>query len=274
MSIFRSLGFLCAGLGMRTLRTGMNGQDVQRWQLFLAGQGYDIGEADGDFGPKTKRATEYFQRDRNLTPDGVAGRETLIRAMAMGFGDFEDEHDEETSSLWPPKPAFGPLVSTADRQRVFGAFAYKATPTPGNPEGITITDNWAKDNMILVDVPQLKGVPGSSGKVYFHKLAAQQLVDLFAAWEAEGLLPLVLSWAGSWVPRFIRGSRTVLSNHAFGTAFDINVPQNMLGAQPALVGQKGSVRKLAPIAAEHGFYWGGWFDGRPDGMHFEVAFLK
>lgn len=46
-----------------------------------------------------------------------------------------------------------------------------------------------------------------------------------------------------------------------------------LGAQPALSGQKGSVRDLVGIANEHGFYWGGHFRTRLDGMHFEVARL-
>jgi hypothetical protein len=40
-----------------------------------------------------------------------------------------------------------------------------------------------------------------------------------------------------------------------------------------LVGEKGSVRELVPIANRWGFYWGGHYNGRPDGMHFEVAFL-
>ena len=56
------------------------------------------------------------------------------------------------------------------------------------------------------------------------------------------------------MPRFVRGSTTSLSNHAFGSAFDINVPFNRLGARPALVGQKGSVRRLVKTAHRHGFY--------------------
>ena len=74
------------------------------------------------------------------------------------------------------------------------------------------------------------------------------------------------------MPRFVRGSRTILSNHSFGTAFDINVPWNLLGSVPALVGQKGSVRELVPIANQNGFYWGGHFP-RKDGMHFSIAKL-
>jgi hypothetical protein len=63
-----------------------------------------------------------------------------------------------------------------------------------------------------------------------------------------------------------------LSNHAFGSAFDINAGQNGLGRIPAAVGAYGSVRELVPIAHRFGFYWGGHFS-RADGMHFEVAKL-
>jgi hypothetical protein len=46
-----------------------------------------------------------------------------------------------------------------------------------------------------------------------------------------------------------------------------------------MIGEKGCVRELVPIANEHGFYWGGHFGsvvngkmiGRMDGMHFEIA---
>jgi hypothetical protein len=37
------------------------------------------------------------------------------------------------------------------------------------------------------------------------------------------------------VPRHLRGSRTVLSNHAFGSAFNRNERFNKLGQRPALV---------------------------------------
>jgi len=62
--------------------------------------------------------------------------------------------------------------------------------------------------------------------------------------------------AGGYKPRFKRGVPGVLSNHAFGTAFDINVECNALGATPALFGQRGCVRELVPIAHKWGFFWG------------------
>jgi hypothetical protein len=122
---------------------------------------------------------------------------------------------------------------------------------------------------VLIQVPQLIPIRDNAN-VRCHRLVAKQTIDLFAAWEQEGLMPLVLSWHGMYNPRFIRGREGALSNHAFGSAFDINLDNNMLGALPALVGQKGSVRLLVETANRFGFYWGGHFSRR-DGMHFEIA---
>ena len=92
-------------------------------------------------------------------------------------------------------------------------------------------------------------------------------------WEKAGLLDRIISFGGGFEPRFVRGSTTTLSNHSFGSAFDINVAWNERGHRPALVGEKGSVRELVPIAHKWGFWWGGHFS-TPDGMHFEVAVLR
>jgi hypothetical protein len=163
------------------------------------------------------------------------------------------------------------LVSDSEKRHLFGSFSYVHSPLPKDTEHIRITDGWDKKNIIGIDVPQISRIAGI-GKTYFHKAAAAQLQDLWRDWEAADLLHLVITWHGSYNPRFIRGSRTHLSQHAFGTAFDINLAWNRLGSLPAFVGQKGSVRELVQIANENGFYWGGHFN-RLDGMHFEIAKL-
>jgi hypothetical protein len=38
-----------------------------------------------------------------------------------------------------------------------------------------------------------------------------------------------------------------------------------------LKAEKGSVRELVPIASEQGWYWGGHYQSRKDGMHFELV---
>jgi len=86
-----------------------------------------------------------------------------------------------------------------------------------------------------------------------------------------GLLDRTLTWDGGYVPRRVRGSTTTLSNHAFGAAFDVNEPWNKLANIPALIGSRGSMRELVQIAGRLGFFWGGHYARRKDGMHFEVA---
>lgn len=254
---------------MKLLKIGAEGAEVKKWQYFLLGQGLYNKVADGKFGPNTQQATIQFQSLHGLNPDGTVGNMTYAKAMLLGFGVVADTRTDITGEDFPKKPAFQPLVSNAERAELFGKIAFKSKPLPDNPENIEITNSWERDNIIKAVVPQLTAIKGSPN-VYFHKKGANQLIKLFKDWETAGLLHKVLTWEGAYNPRFVRGSRTVLSNHAFGTAFDINYSWNKLGAVPALVGQKGCVRELVEIANKNGFYWGGHFT-RKDGMHFEVA---
>lgn len=138
---------------------------------------------------------------------------------------------------------------------------------------IRILGGWAQKNIVKVHIPQLAGIENAplDCHVYFHRAGAKQLQSLFAAWERAGLLHLIKTWAGTFAPRLIRGSATQLSNHAFGSAFDINAAWNGLGKQPAT--GAGTVIPLVRLANQHGFFWGGHYNGRKDGMHFELAVL-
>lgn len=172
-------------------------------------------------------------------------------------------------NFYPAKPDFKALTS-AGRERLFGKFRYEAT---GNGN-IKILGNWVAENIVKVKIPQLIGIEGApkDGIIFWHKKGVEQIKGFFQAVEDAGLLHLIISWAGSYNARFIRGSHTNLSNHSWATAFDINAPQNWLGKQPAAIGQKGCLLQLVSIAHQFGFYWGGHFD-RLDGMHFELAVL-
>jgi hypothetical protein len=259
---------------MQILRRGSEGDDVRRWQRFLIGQGMLASAADGTFGPVTERATKAFQGRAKIDRDGMVGPMTLAAALQRGFDlGFTDPHGGEDGSDWPPRPDFPPLVANVDRARVFGEFRYE--PVGPDTDDIRILDGWQKTNMAPVVLSQLVGVKGApdAGRIFVHRLVVDQVRGLFQAWEAAGLVDGLLTWEGSFAPRFVRGSRTTVSNHAWGTAFDVNFPWNRLGAVPALRGEKGSVRDLVPIAHELGFYWGGHFS-RCDGMHFEVARLQ
>ena len=252
---------------MKVIRRGSKGAVVRQWQNFLLGNGLYNGEVDGDFGPKTVSATKAFQQKHKLMPvDGIVGNDTWGKAMCLGLQAIPPVTTHKQSAGWPPAGKLAP-TNLMLRRNLFGAFKYEAAPTANNREGIKILGNWQQENIVSVTVPQLSAVSGApkSGRVFFHRAVAAQLVALFQAWEDAGLIDRVLTWGGSFNPRFIRGSTKHLSNHAWGTAFDINVRWNFLGVRPALAGSKGSVRELVPLAEKHGFYWGGYFKTRPDG---------
>lgn len=277
--------------GHPELREGDKGRWVERLQHLLNAEGCSC-IADGDFGPKTAHQVRVFQAQESLTVDGVVGELT--------WAALEDAHkgragDDVEGWGWGPKerpdppraparPDFDPLRGNVGRHEVFGYFKYAPAPTSGNAEAVRFLDDWPDRNIVSIEIPQLMRIPGiphegrmvgkgpRMGTVSVHHLVATQMHELWQAWEDHGLLDLVITWGGLWAPRYIRGSRSVLSNHCFASAFDINVPWNGLGREPAGFQKRGSVWELVELAHEYGFYWGGHFQ-RKDGMHFEVARL-
>ena len=133
---------------------------------------------------------------------------------------------------------------------------------------ITIkTPNWAKNNIIsfkIADVPKL-------GTMTMHKRIAPQFRAWFLAAVRRGLGDKILANGGTYVPRTMTNQETKLSNHALGSAIDINVAQNGWDCVPAARGKTGSVRELADFCADFGLFWGGWYKGTKDGMHFEAV---
>jgi hypothetical protein len=173
---------------------------------------------------------------------------------------------------FPPMPPFPP----ANREATFGRFAYVAAPVSQEPDAIRITDGWDKAHLGAMALPELAQVRKmASSTITFYRPAHAQLRSLFASWRRAGLLPVIKTWDGAYNPRYMRKASHVrknLSNHAWGTAFDINASLNRLGQPPAALRTPGCVFELVEIAHQHGFYWGGHFRGsRPDGMHFEVG---
>lgn len=58
------------------LKFGVESNSVKSLQILLNGFGYDCGEADGEFGTKTRDAVRKFQRAKKLTIDGEVGANT------------------------------------------------------------------------------------------------------------------------------------------------------------------------------------------------------
>jgi hypothetical protein len=258
-------------MNYQPIKLGDKNDLVGDWQSFLRGEGLYFKAIDDDFGNATEIATKKFQKKYNLKDDGVVGINTFKKAIELGLNQNQIVVSVTDSSNVPPKPNFPPIISLAERESLFGQLTYRPAPTKSNPEGIIITNDWERKNIVTVNLPALsKATNGKFKSMRWHKSCDYQLVKMFERFEKEKLHTKILSFAGAFYPRFIRGSRTNLSNHSWGTAFDINVPYNGLNKMPALIGEKGCVRELVPIANEYGFYWGGHFS-RKDGMHFEIA---
>lgn len=63
--------------GSRILKYGTVGGDVQVLQKFLNANSYNIGNADGIFGSKTKNGVIRYQTDKGLKADGIVGQVTF-----------------------------------------------------------------------------------------------------------------------------------------------------------------------------------------------------
>lgn len=269
---------------MRILRVGVTGDDVLVLETFLRGRDLLTARAvDKVFDAETSAAVKRFQAAEHLSQDGEFGPKTMGRALGLGYPVLSDPapSTDRSSLNWPPRPGFSPL-SYDKREQLLGKILHKSSPVPGNPEAITITNSWAIDHVVTIDLPQLKAVPGivyqgssygkpKTTKLQVHRLIADSIRALWQAWEDEKLLDRILTFDGLWVPRYVRGMIGVLSNHSFASAWDCNAFANPLGAVPARLGQRGCVRELVPLANKHGYYWLGHSDRRKDGMHLEAA---
>lgn len=278
-------------------RNGLNViAEVQRWQYFLLRNGISqSGSLDGDFGIKTETGTKIFQVQAGIPATGKVNEATLAKAREFGYTILASNYYESRSSTtFPGEPAELTSPSNKTRNAKFGCFTFIQRPLNKRPdlEAINIRGNcagsltdWTASNIIEVSIPQLRFARGSNGKVRCHVLAAGAIINLFESWEKADLLHLVMSYEGCFVPRYKRNQApsgtqghgekkssdvAALSNHSFGSAFDINFLDNQLSKTPAVCGRRGSVRELAEIANTNGFFWGGHFSNL-DGMHFEMS---
>lgn len=61
---------------LSTIKLGSKGEDVAVLQQKLKDLGYNVGNVDGHFGPKTHAAVEQFQSEMGLVVDGIVGART------------------------------------------------------------------------------------------------------------------------------------------------------------------------------------------------------
>lgn len=74
-------------------------------------------------------------------------------------------------------------------------------------------------------------------------------------------------WGYAYRP--VRGQTTGLSNHASGTAIDLNATKHPLGKAGTFT--KEQVKIINQLCSKYGIRWGGGYIHRPDEMHFEIT---
>ena len=77
---------------------GSSGEEVIKIQQKLSELGYYYGNIDGKFGNDTKKAVMQFQKDNDLSPDGVVGIKTL-EALGIGKSSNNSTFTESEISL-------------------------------------------------------------------------------------------------------------------------------------------------------------------------------
>ena len=114
-----------------------------------------------------------------------------------------------------------------------------------------------------------KRVPGTGSKLRVCKAVAPLLIAFATDFHKqverinEGQLD---DWGYAF--RDIRGA-TTLSNHASGTAIDLNATQHPLGAENTFTDEQ--ARNIRRLCRKYGLRWGGDYRNRKDEMHFEIA---
>lgn len=282
-----------------TLSRGGNNvpAEVQRWQYFLLRRGISqVGRVDADFGSKSEEATRIFQLQQQLPTNGKVDAATLSAASQYGYTILDSGYyAARAGASWPAPPSNLSSPSSSWRNTKFSCFRFvqKQNAYRDRPERIVIkgscdgaSADWTQAHIVDLNSSLFSHADGFRGYFRVHREAREALEELLHQWQADDLLHLVISFAGAFDPRYIFGHNPgnaaqpeikstdagKLSNHAFGSAFDINATWNWIGEVPAFCGRKGSVRELVASANAAGFYWGGHFGGgRIDGMHFELA---
>lgn len=146
-----------------------------------------------------------------------------------------------------------------------GSVESQAT-APQGPPGSTSQNGWAavsdSSDVRLVSFPWVTGqvLDGDVTTVlaYFAGRfdAEVETIDVASSW--------------GWAHRPVRGHDDTLSNHASGTAIDLNATIHPLGSTGTFSDEqiarlRDLLDELAPVLA-----WGGDFE-RPDEMHFEIV---
>jgi len=112
-------------------------------------------------------------------------------------------------------------------------------------------------------------IPGTKLKIRCADVVAPLLVT-FAAEFNQHVEPIDGGALDDWGYCFrnVRGTTDKLSNHASGTAIDLNATKHPLGASGTFTPMQTVL--IQALSKKYGLKWGGDYKGRKDEMHWEI----
>ena len=135
---------------------------------------------------------------------------------------------------------------------------------------LTSYNGWpASKDQAEIGVKSFK-VEGSAIKLRCAEAVAPLLTGFAAEFHAL-IEPLDVGGGDDWgyAYRDVRGVPGKLSNHASGTAIDLNATRHPLGKVGTFDSAK--VPMIQALAKKYGLTWGGNYRERKDEMHFEIS---
>jgi hypothetical protein len=131
------------------------------------------------------------------------------------------------------------------------------------------SNGWvASKDAAAIDIKQFK-VDGTDIKLRCAA-ACGPILAAFASEFHKTIEPIDAGTLDDWgyAYRPVRGETTGLSNHASGTAIDLNAVKHPLGKENTFTGPQQVLLKA--LVKKYGLRWGGTYKTRKDDMHFEV----
>lgn len=115
-------------------------------------------------------------------------------------------------------------------------------------------------------------IPGTARRVSLRKGDAGFLLVHFAAWFHKHVEAIDTGIYDDWgyAERPIRGSSRTLSNHASGTAIDLNATRHPLGKRGTFTERQAALIRQQLRVYDGCLRWGGDYRNRADEMHFEI----
>ena len=122
------------------------------------------------------------------------------------------------------------------------------------------------------DLTTVWTIPGTDRTIRLKRGDAGWLLVHFAAWFDKHVEDIEAGQLDDWgyAERPIRGSSTTLSNHASGTAMDLNATRHPMGVRGTFTPAQAAAIRAQLRTYDGCIRWGGDYTGRPDEMHFEI----